>query len=110
MHLWTGNSPWVYPRACGGTHCRLRNGDAVGLSPRVRGNLRVARWYESGATGVYPRACGGTAWLMVSQGMATGLSPRVRGNLFPMFSHRAWYAGLSPRVRGNRGIHSQCPS
>ena len=31
---------WVYPRGCGGTNSRRRNGNSCrGLSPRVRGNL-----------------------------------------------------------------------
>ena len=47
----------VYPRVCGGTIDLIRaTGDTVGLSPRVRGNLRTLS-------------------------TMSGLSPRVRGNL-----------------------------
>ena len=74
----------VYPRACGGTIAgAFRLPAAVGLSPRVRGNLLnlarpfgldgsiPARAGEPSPTAarltaltVYPRACGGTAgWL-----------------------------------------------
>ena len=71
---------WVYPRVCGGTE---RTGQVeprdIGLSPRVRGNLRDAdlhddrggsipacagepleRFGAAELAGVYPRVCGGT--------------------------------------------------
>ena len=71
----------VYPRVCGGTvHFRHWDQRALGLSPRVRGNLVIGSapsgwvWsipacagepaptdrYNNGAQ-VYPRVCGGTA-------------------------------------------------
>ena len=91
---------WVYPRACGGTSSiTCRSAGRSGLSPRLRGNLRTARYTSprhrsipapagepcrpgTGATlsGVYPRACGGTRsgyWALCN---AAGLSPRLRGN------------------------------
>ena len=91
----------VYPRACGGTPFTVecRNG-AIGLSPRVRGNLLAAPLLQAvrrsiparagepqdeegcpGEARVYPRACGGTS---------------------PCAPYRHWKQGLSPRVRGNR--------
>ena len=90
----------VYPRVCGGTRRRFRNGKAVkGLSPRVRGNrysevIRMARKgsipacageppRRPGATPagrVYPRVCGGTREATRQPQAARGLSPRVRGN------------------------------
>ena len=92
----------VYPRVCGGTLVLASDPAGVaGLSPRVRGNLHLARLpvekmgsipacagepFHTGRTvqmyRVYPRVCGGT--------------DRCRGTLDP-------FDGLSPRVRGNRG-------
>ena len=90
----------VYPRVCGGTFTASSPSAALqGLSPRVRGNLRVAigaievagsipacagepaaRMGEGHRRRVYPRVCGGTParrWLSLA---SPGLSPRVRGN------------------------------
>ena len=95
----TGSSP-VYPRVCGGTRIRQRLQSTLrGLSPRVRGNQRVARagpgrggsipacagepirLAPGGAVvGVYPRVCGGTKRRTPRHGRIRGLSPRVRGN------------------------------
>ncbi len=111
----------VYPRACGGTGSTTNRAvPCWGLSPRVRGNLRMAA-AASAPSGsiparageprrfslavllvwVYPRACGGTSnsagWFPTER----GLSPRVRGN--PHIARLPFPAkGLSPRVRGNR--------
>ena len=91
----------VYPRVCGGTRRGpARVQDVLGLSPRVRGNLRrrtkrtpdagsipacagePACCRAAGSAGwVYPRVCGGTAASFLRFPVATGLSPRVRGNL-----------------------------
>ncbi len=90
----------VYPRVYGGTSHRLgarRRGR--GLSPRVRGNPRRARYLpQRGGSipactgeprfvermvmllGVYPRVYGGTAWPASRGKPDAGLSPRVRGN------------------------------
>ena len=91
----------VYPRVCGGTERAASTAEArVGLSPRVRGNHRVAH-DGSGQLGsipacagepfpdrraalalkVYPRVCGGTLDTLNGQIVRWGLSPRVRGNL-----------------------------
>ena len=90
----------VYPRVCGGTRpTRRYSAPGLGLSPRVRGNLRAARPRcgrarsipacagepRRGQNGypdhqVYPRVCGGTGIAVRSNRVSTGLSPRVRGN------------------------------
>ena len=92
---------WVYPRVCGGTDGDYGPGvDALGLSPRVRGNRQhrqplrylagsipacagepqlLVRRYDN--AGVYPRVCGGTRRTQRRRGRGRGLSPRVRGNL-----------------------------
>ena len=95
--------PWVYPRVCGGTRNRDREGrSARGLSPRVRGNpgpprMRLAHVGsipacagEPGAENrtrclceVYPRVCGGTSSSTMQSRHFAGLSPRVRGNPHP---------------------------
>ena len=95
-----GQSPRVYPRACGGTqHVAGRQLRVEGLSPRVRGNppARLNTYRMGGSIparagepnlcsvephypGVYPRACGGTETSQPLNSRATGLSPRVRGN------------------------------
>ena len=97
-------SSWVYPRVCGGTHRGRCLGDSsLGLSPRVRGNLKQIRQIEHSLgsipacagepvaaavgparSGVYPRVCGGTGWVRVRRGVRPGLSPRVRGNRIGM--------------------------
>ena len=94
------HSPRVYPRACGGTVSNtLGLGNAMGLSPRVRGNHRqppinlALRGSIPARAGelepvmtlqtyirVYPRACGGTSPPLRQGRRTCGLSPRVRGN------------------------------
>ena len=98
MPRWTLSQ--VYPRVCGGTYLGdTREGDAYGLSPRVRGNhderpdevgnLRSIPacageprtfYLASIRLSVYPRVCGGTYWSHVCYPKGSGLSPRVRGN------------------------------
>ena len=109
----------VYPRVCGGTF-----GDetpiepAAGLSPRVRGNLRVFlvgpavvgsipacagepptgsswRWLAR----VYPRVCGGTICGAEPITVTSGLSPRVRGNR-PLDRLGVWRIGSIPACAG----------
>ena len=110
---------WVYPRACGGT-ASFRPGKLTlrGLSPRVRGNLKVlvpaalqagsipARAGEPAPAGccrrgstVYPRACGGTPCHSIATHLRRGLSPRVRGNL-RRFTSRLYHAGSIPARAG----------
>ena len=85
---------------CGGTGrgIELRTASR-GLSPRVRGNLRVVLTHPpqigsipacagepalgtafNGVAGVYPRVCGGTVAGRGLRAPGWGLSPRVRGN------------------------------
>ena len=93
--------PAGYPRVCGGTPSRAGHWRSeVGLSPRVRGNLRPSRglpaWSraipacagEPGTGGQaaipapgYPRVCGGTGSSDDAADWQPALSPRVRGNL-----------------------------
>ena len=91
----------VYPRVCGGTPAsRSLMLPESGLSPRVRGNLRIRSPAAAASgsipacageppsadirhrqRGVYPRVCGGTGAVLFMDEAASGLSPRVRGNL-----------------------------
>ena len=91
----------VYPRVCGATIVDLRGSyDAIGLSPRVRGNplsgtgQSRSLWSIPACAGqpgrplpaslrrwVYPRVCGATSINPPSTKALVGLSPRVRGNL-----------------------------
>ena len=90
----------VYPRECGGTRNHRPNAARTsGLSPRVRGNLRMPlpldcmagsipasageptdREPQGKAEAVYPRECGGTDGMVMRRYSHWGLSPRVRGN------------------------------
>ena len=92
----------VYPRVCGGTIYLLEPPiKIIGLSPRVRGNLRravnrfahhrsipacagepAASLAAAGVVKVYPRVCGGTGRLGLATRNDRGLSPRVRGNQY----------------------------
>ena len=91
----------VYPRASGGTiTLATLRGSKPGLSPRKRGNRRLAmrrvlftgsipaqagepyfRKFETYLGRVYPRASGGTRFVLAAVGSGAGLSPRKRGNL-----------------------------
>ena len=90
----------VYPRACGGTWAgNLFAGLSVGLSPRMRGHLKLLKGLKklfgsipahAGAPlrrlfpmiriRVYPRACGGTPTSYTWHDPEKGLSPRMRGH------------------------------
>ena len=90
----------VYPRVCGGTSGVVGALLVLlGLSPRVRGNRRLAiatyvdtrsipacagepspAWGSAHQRRVYPRVCGGTVQSPVPSCRYEGLSPRVRGN------------------------------
>ena len=115
----------VYPRACGGTFSEaVAPFPLSGLSPRVRGNPRLAlndmplagsiparageplqQNLPTGMIEVYPRACGGTAVPVTICDTTLGLSPRVRGNLVRSRARCYQFIGLSPRVRGNLLLH-----
>ena len=89
----------VYPRVCGGSCWMARRmAWSVGLSPRVRGKLRLPPARRRGSRsipacagearnhrrdehggGVYPRVCGGSSRTVAVSPEGRGLSPRVRG-------------------------------
>ena len=103
---------WDYPRVCGGTGVAANmRGEAMGLSPRVRGNLSDQHhvfpeagtipacageprkgWPEDQERWDYPRVCGGTQSPAARGASTRGLSPRVRGNRGATFcrSRQAW--------------------
>ena len=85
----------VYPRGCGGT--AFQGVKLVGLSPRVRGNLKDSP--------VYPRGCGGTRSLADPRNLRRNRSiPAGAGEPdSPLPRNHTSSQGLSPRVRGNRG-------
>ena len=84
----------------------------TGLSPRMRGNLKVRDRREMyGLPRVYPRACGGTSSLRVPLSNPPGLSPRMRGNPLPPLLSGAggWYSGplLTRRSVPNQALRSR---
>ena len=113
----------VYPRVCGGTlKVDGTYTPAVGLSPRVRGNLPSAsrrvrsrgsipacageprrRSCLTPAPGVYPRVCGGTRAVEAQPAGYEGLSPRVRGNL-EFHRDRRVSVGSIPACAGEPGL------
>ena len=90
----------VYPRVCGGAARQtIATGNAVGLSPRVRGSPLGIRFVASANRSipacageptplsmlfrsyrVYPRVCGGAVMISSAVIVNSGLSPRVRGS------------------------------
>ena len=109
----------VYPRVCGGTsHSQSLPSINDGLSPRVRGNLRLKPARNGGGGSipacagepgrarlsatprkVYPRVCGGTRMAVPEKINQRGLSPRVRGNLWRQVD-AAFRAGSIPACAG----------
>ena len=109
----------VYPRVCGGTDVVVPAGEPLaGLSPRMRGNPRIApraicmfrsipayagepRRREPGGPHpqVYPRVCGGTPSAGLYSARAVGLSPRMRGNRDLPARHER-YRGSIPAYAG----------
>ncbi len=101
---------WVYPRVCGGTALLLGGAFiAMGLSPRVRGNLQQVRPGRSWARSI--PACAGEPLDMNTAASAHRVYPRVCGGTMDEEFRTAWKTGLSPRVRGNlsgrRGLADQ---
>ena len=95
-----GGDHQVYPRVCGGTGAREANaGRRWGLSPRVRGNLRMTT-AENPLLGSIP-ACAGEPWTFTARRMEGEVYPRVCGGTATTCGPAACPAGLSPRVRGN---------
>ena len=98
----------VYPRVCGGTaRRRAFHEQQQGLSPRVRGNLRLGD-SNPRAIGSIP-ACAGEPPGSGRHRNKPRVYPRVCGGT----SEETWYtaeeAGLSPRVRGNLQVTAGCP-
>ena len=103
----------VYPRVCGGTECRVVYlWRVAGLSPRVRGNLRLS--HPSGGSGGSIPACAGEPGCRRPCGPVRGVYPRVCGGTLYQVAGGDGDAGLSPRVRGNpvrqAGRESPCRS
>ena len=91
----------VYPRVCGGTPPGLTGRRwRGGLSPRVRGNPRLAT-ASVALPGSIP-ACAGEPMRCASMYAAWGVYPRVCGGTAPVLATGTELWGLSPRVRGNR--------
>ena len=119
----SASAPWrakpVYPRVCGGTLCsELRDQDAKGLSPRVRGNRGPGHRQLEGV-GFYPRVCGeprgcrdglalhrsipacaGEPVSRFSPASIRRVYPRVCGGISVKTIQETMSSGLSPRVRG----------
>ena len=109
----------AYPRVCGATDPEAAGAvDCLGLSPRVRGNLRLlllqALWLgpipacagqplflcaSLGLSRAYPRVCGATSSSPTAIWKVKGLSPRVRGNLLAR-PHRCAMLGPIPACAG----------
>ncbi len=94
---------WVYPRVCGGTlQLGSPSGQALGLSPRVRGNrLPCPNTYP--CRGSIP-ACAGEPTHADRNADGPEVYPRVCGGTVSSSTDRRQFSGLSPRVRGNRSL------
>ena len=110
---------WDYPRVRGGTYSvRPSTSNVPGLSPRARGNRRVAvcagdgagtipacageppaPCWPTGRSGDYPRVRGGTASCAACPWSPYGLSPRARGNLIDQLADDR-VAGTIPACAG----------
>ena len=98
---WPAAGRWVYPRVCGGTHKgRYKGVSRAGLSPRVRGNRRIAG-FGAGGRGSIP-ACAGEPTPSSVRPALRRVYPRVCGGTNRGVAQRQRVRGLSPRVRGNR--------
>ena len=91
---------WVYPRVCGGTFADdLLVARRAGLSPRVRGNLRIALRIPPPERSI--PACAGEPYTFPPCKWQCWVYPRVCGGTYSLPSAFSWPRGLSPRVRGN---------
>ena len=91
----------VYPRVCGGTPSTSPAGPRlIGLSPRVRGNLRGGGIPPPGGRSI--PACAGEPLPAFITCQPVRVYPRVCGGTIPIASSPCQCHGLSPRVRGNR--------
>ena len=90
---------------CGGTlRRRRRPAPVVGLSPRVRGNLRATCICRS-RIGSIP-ACAGEPSSITALMLSMTVYPRVCGGTESPYRSKSTWSGLSPRVRGNRRYSS----
>ena len=97
----------VYPRVCGGTQVRNEDGTMRGgLSPRVRGNPRLA--LSALRPGRSIPACAGEPHVAIGLRQSLQVYPRVCGGTHLAEQDRWIPWGLSPRVRGNR-TPPRCP-
>ena len=121
--------PRVYPRMYGETHQNaLTYQGVMGLSPHVRGNLRVfaaipqiagsipactgkpsGRRHRYVVSAVYPRMYGETDDTAAQPVLLDGLSPHVRGNRRSS-TRRSWRHGSIPACTGKpaAGLLLQC--
>ena len=98
----------VYPRVCGGTARTVpTTGNAMGLSPRVRGNLPLPPLPPAAGRSI--PACAGEPPMASPSSCRSRVYPRVCGGT-PSFRAFRWRrCGLSPRVRGNQATVSPNP-
>ena len=90
----------AYPRVCGATNSTASSTVySPGLSPRVRGNLFIARSHLE-SKGPIP-ACAGQPACAIRARRARRAYPRVCGATSSIAKRAACALGLSPRVRGN---------
>ncbi len=91
---------WAYPRVRGGTRGKSTSSlTSMGLSPRPRGNRKVAG-IPSGMAGPIP-ASAGEPIAHTSPHRRAGAYPRVRGGTGRLGFRNLRSEGLSPRPRGN---------
>ena len=122
------SSSRAYPRVCGATQVRAaKRASDEGLSPRVRGNLRVGHhrsrilgpipacagqplgaFFNQDELMAYPRVCGATPRRYRPGPAPWGLSPRVRGNLCSC-ARSACHLGPIPACAG-QPIWSSMPA
>jgi len=99
----------VYPRVCGGAIPTTPNYSPYsGLSPRVRGSLRLLS--DAGRAGGSIPACAGEPKIELSRFRKGKVYPRVCGGAPGRKKAEVVAMGLSPRVRGSRLPPRPCPS
>ena len=98
----------VYPRVCGGNgRGKGNNNHFLGLSPRVRGKLRL-NFAPCQSAGSIP-ACAGETQICRDDRSPEGVYPRVCGGNRRSAATRSSRVGLSPRVRGKHQPHPASP-
>ena len=97
----------VYPRVCGATQTEYRlDSIAVGLSPRVRGNLWHSFWIPRHTRSI--PACAGQPRICQARALLGTVYPRVCGATSNGDFQKIAVDGLSPRVRGNPLSGGRC--